>query len=59
MEQRNHQPDGRILINERIVLKLPPSEMTLCSEEGCRPNRHASGKDRKEHLFETLSNARG
>ena len=36
MEQRNHQPDGRILINERIVLKLSPSEMSLCAEEGCK-----------------------
>ncbi len=36
MEEQNHQqPDGRILINERVVVKLPAGEMTLCSEEGC------------------------
>ncbi len=36
MEEQNHQPDGRILINERIVEKLPAGKMTLCSEEGCK-----------------------
>ena len=35
MEQGNHHSDGRILINERIVLKLPSGAMTFCSEEGC------------------------
>jgi hypothetical protein len=35
VEQRNHQPDGRILINERIVLKLPLGAMTFCNEERC------------------------
>ena len=35
MEERNHQPDGRILINERIVLKLPLGATTFCVEKGC------------------------
>lgn len=36
MEEQNHQPDGRILINERILEKLPADKMALCSEEGCK-----------------------
>jgi hypothetical protein len=35
-QQRNHQPDGRILINERLVWKLPSDVITFCVEEGCR-----------------------
>ena len=36
VQQRDQEPEGRILLNERIVSKLPSGAITFCSEEGCK-----------------------
>ena len=36
VQQRDQEPEGRILLNERIVSKLPSGAITFCSEERCK-----------------------